>query len=84
MRGKIQFENARKRLIPNNQIEGLQYWGDDEEDFHDLVPLHYRTTENMMFIKDTIGTSIIELDTISITDHQKQFVDIIGKFFIQD
>lgn len=48
MRGKIQFENAKRRLISNNQIEGLQYWGDDEEEFHDLVPLHYRTTENMM------------------------------------
>ena len=47
-RGKIQFENAKRRMIPNNQIEGLQYWGDDEEEFNDLVPLHYRNADGQM------------------------------------
>ena len=48
MQHVVRFENSRERLIPQNQIEGLQYWGDEEFEFTDRIELKYkRSIENM-------------------------------------
>ena len=45
---RIRSENVRMRPLMTSQIEGLQYWGDIEEEFNDVIPLHYNDTDDMI------------------------------------
>ncbi|OHS92810.1 hypothetical protein TRFO_40870 [Tritrichomonas foetus] len=52
MRHVVRFENSRERLVPQNQIEGMQYWGDEEYEFDDRIELKYLTNIEGMFLPD--------------------------------
>lgn len=60
----IKIESGIQRLMPSNDIEGLQYWGDEERIFDDKIELDYD-----QMIKKGVGNVVPGYDAIVYMGH---------------